>query len=164
MLHRLRLFFLPLGFSLLLLACSGGGEVTRELPTGGSAVNISKARQLLLDEARRWLGVPYSYGGTTRGGVDCSGLVFNVYGKFGVELPRSSRDMFGEGRAVNRGTMLPGDLVFFTNAAGKGITHVGIFVGGEDFIHSSTQRGVITSSLQDVYYRKYYVGARKIIK
>ncbi len=164
MLGHLRNLSVLLGFSLLLFACSGGGETTRsDLPAQG-AVKVSKARQLLLTEANGWLGVPYAYGGTSKSGVDCSGFVSKVYGKFGVGLPRTSREMFEEGRSVTRKTILPGDLVFFTNASGRGITHVGIFVGGTDFIHASTQKGVITSSLEDHYYRKYYVGARKIIK
>jgi cell wall-associated NlpC family hydrolase len=153
------------GLTLLMLACSGGGEAVRERPAHTPpAVKISKARQVLLDEARTWLGVPYAFGGSSRNGVDCSGFVFSVYGKFGVRLPRTSRDMFGEGRAVNRGSMLPGDLVFFANTAGKGITHVGIFLGGANFIHASTRAGVITSSLDEAYYRKHYAGARKIIR
>jgi len=150
---------------LLLSACSSGERTVRETSSVESGkVTISKARQLLLQETRSWLGVPYAYGGTSRRGVDCSGLVFSVYGKYGVKLPRSARDMFNEGRAVNRTSMLPGDLVFFANTAGRGITHVGIFTGGEHFIHASTRAGVITSSLHEEYYRKHYAGARKIIK
>lgn len=150
-----------LGIALLFAACSGTEETVRPQP---STEGISKARQVLLKEARTWLGVPYAFGGNGRNGIDCSGLVYAVYGKFGVKLPRTARDMFGEGRAVNRGSMLPGDLVFFSNTAGRGITHVGIFLGGTDFLHASTQAGVITSSLEDAYYRSHYAGARKIIK
>ncbi len=154
-----------LGFSLLLFACSGGGDTTRETGrSGASAVKVSKARRLLLNEAHGWLGVPYAYGGTSQNGVDCSGLVYQVYGRFGVKLPRSSREMFGEGRPITRSTMLPGDLVFFANTAARGISHVGIFIGGTDFIHSSTQAGVIKSSLDDTYYKSHFAGARKIIK
>lgn len=72
--------------------------------------------------------------------------------------------MYSVGRPVNRKSLREGDLVFFANTAGKGITHVGIYLSGAQFIHSSTTRGVIVSSLGDSYYARHYAGARRVLE
>jgi cell wall-associated NlpC family hydrolase len=118
----------------------------------------------VVDAAYRWIGTPYRSGGTDRDGMDCSGFVTTVYQSIGRTLPRTARELFSEGRAIPLSTARPGDLVFFKNTAGRGITHVGIFTGAQEFLHSSTSKGVIVSRLDDEYYRKHYAGARRILE
>ena len=96
--------------------------------------------------------------------MDCSGFVTQIYADAGVRLPRRARDMYGIGTPVQRGELKPGDLVFFKNTAGHGITHVGIYHGEERFIHASTSRGVVYSSLTEAYYDSHYAGARKVLR
>jgi cell wall-associated NlpC family hydrolase len=109
--------------------------------------------------ARRLLGVPYRYGGDSPSGFDCSGFVRYVYARFGVDLPHSSYADFGLGRRVPRGSLRPGDLVFF-----DGVGHVGMYVGGGRFIHAPhTGTTVQVTSLNDPWYRAAYDGARRVV-
>jgi hypothetical protein len=109
--------------------------------------------------ARRMLGVPYRYGGDSPSGFDCSGFVRYVYGHFGVDLPHSSYADFGLGRGVARGSLRPGDLVFF-----DGVGHVGMYVGGGRFIHAPhTGTFVQVTSLNEPWYRAAYDGARRLV-
>ena len=150
------------------VACGSAVESTGDmrLPPGAPPLpaEISSGRRAVLSESYRWIGTPYRYGGNSRRGVDCSGLVNAVFGRFGVKLPRRARDLARKGRSQERSALMPADLVFFANTAGRGITHVGIYLGKNRFIHSSTSRGVIISSLDESYYRRHYAGARMIIK
>ncbi|MER3456676.1 MAG: peptidoglycan endopeptidase [candidate division GAL15 bacterium] len=115
----------------------------------------------LVSFARRFLGVPYRWGGTGLGGFDCSGFLYAVFRQLGVELPRTSFEMFRAGRPVQRDQLQPGDLVFFTTYA-PGASHAGMYVGGARFIHaSSVGGGVRIDSLDDPYYRPRYLGARR---
>jgi hypothetical protein len=109
--------------------------------------------------ARRLLGVPYRWGGDTPGGgFDCSGFVRYVYAHFGLSLPHSSYADFGLGRQVSRGSLRPGDLVFF-----DGVGHVGMYVGGGRFIHAPhTGTSVQVTSLYEPWYRSTYDGARRL--
>jgi len=110
--------------------------------------------------ARRLLGVPYRYGGDSPGsGFDCSGLVRYVFGHFGLDLPHSSYADFGLGRDVGRGSLRPGDLVFF-----DGLGHVGLYVGAGRFIHAPHSGTTVRiGSLNEPWYRASYVGARRLV-
>ncbi|WP_438348261.1 C40 family peptidase [Paenibacillus sp. FA6] len=110
----------------------------------------------------RTIGVSYKTGGTSTNGFDCSGFTRYVFTKLGITLPRQSSAQFKTGTAVSRNEMRPGDLVFF-NTSGKGVSHVGVFVGSGKFAHASTSRGVIISSLNESYYAKRYVGAKRVM-
>ncbi|MHA0858279.1 C40 family peptidase [Paenibacillus sp. CMAA1364] len=110
----------------------------------------------------RTIGVSYKTGGTTTNGFDCSGFTRYVFLKLGVTLPRQSSAQFKTGTAVSRNEMRPGDLVFF-NTSGKGVSHVGVFVGNGKFAHSSSSRGVMISPLNQSYYAKRYVGAKRVM-
>ena len=161
-------------YSILLLAllfgysgCSSSRKATtasRPTTPGTSYAGLSTERKAVVYEAKRWIGTPYRYGGTGRDGVDCSGFVSRMYAKAGFTLPRTERDMYYSGSAVSLQKARPGDLVFFQNTAGRGITHVGIYMGREEFIHASTARGVITSTLRDGYYHQHFAGLRKVLK
>lgn len=112
----------------------------------------------LYSEAAQWLGTPYRYGGTTRKGVDCSGLVGQIYKKvYRVNLERNTSDMAQKNcRRVGKSSLKAGNLVFFNTSQKKrrGVNHVGIFLKYGYFIHASTSKGVIISNLNEDYYRK----------
>ena len=113
-------------------------------------------------------GTRYRFGGTSKAGMDCSGLVYVSFKEADLELPRVSRDMAKQGRSVPLTKAQPGDLLFFsTSKKGRGINHVGLIVereGGDiQFIHSTTSRGVIISSLDEKYWKNAFVQARKMI-
>ncbi|USG64764.1 NlpC/P60 family protein [Brevibacillus ruminantium] len=107
-------------------------------------------------------GVPYKSSGTTKKGFDCSGFTRYVFDALGIDLPHSSASQFTVGQPVNRKDLQPGDLVFFkTN--GRSISHVGIYIGNDTFVHSESGRGVVNTKLSDPYYwSKRYVGAKRI--
>jgi peptidoglycan DL-endopeptidase CwlO len=108
--------------------------------------------------AMQYLGVPYSWGGASPSGFDCSGFVMYVFSRIGVSLPHSAAAQYGYGSPVSRSELAAGDLVFF-----NGLSHVGIYVGGGSFIHSPHTGDVVKiSSLYDSWYASTYVGARRI--
>lgn len=108
------------------------------------------------------IGVSYKTGGTTTSGFDCSGFTSYVYKKLGLTLPRTSTAQYKVGTAVSKSNLKAGDLVFF-NTSGRGISHVGVYVGDGKFAHSSTSRGVMISPLSQSYYAKRYVGAKRVM-
>jgi cell wall-associated NlpC family hydrolase len=123
---------------------------------------LSARFKRLVEQAMTYLGTPYRRGGTTRRGVDCSGLVGAVYGEQGLDLPRTAVQQFAEGVAVAASDLRPGDLVFFRDTYKRGISHVGIYIGDGRFLHAAGRRhGVIVSELSRPYYRTRYAGARR---
>ncbi|MDH6313738.1 lipoprotein Spr [Parabacteroides sp. PFB2-10] len=119
----------------------------------------------LYNEGSKWLGVPYRSGGLTKKGVDCSGLVTNIYREiYGKQLSRSSADMLKHDcRKVGRDRLQEGDLVFFRTDGSRKKTpnHVGIYLKNGRFIHASTSRGVMVSALSEPYYvRTFITGGR----
>lgn len=123
----------------------------------------------LITYARRFLGTPYRWAGTNlNSGVDCSGFVYSVYKHFGITLNRTSSSMASNGTRVNRADLRTGDLIFFdTSGANNGrISHVGIYIGNGQFIHSSSARktwGVSLSSLNEATYSRQFVTASRIL-
>ncbi|XQU14622.1 C40 family peptidase [Vreelandella titanicae] len=120
-------------------------------------------REALLAQHQRWAGTPYRIGGTSERGIDCSALVRNVYrDTFNLELPRSTRGQVHEGRPIDRQELQAGDLVFF-RPPGR-YNHVGIYVGDGYFLHASTSKGVIISSLNNSYWQRYYWQSRRALE
>ena len=120
----------------------------------------------LVSLAMQYLGVPYVYGGASPSGFDCSGFVYYLCKSLGVSVPRTATSQWKGGYdKVSRSELQPGDLVFFSNyAGGSSIGHVGIYIGGNEFIHSSSPSsgGVIISGMDENYYSARYVGACRI--
>lgn len=103
-----------------------------------------------------WLGVPHRIGGMTKQGVDCSGFVYNVYSQvYGIKLPRTANEMSLVVNKVNRNEMKEGDLVFFARGTSKP-HHVGIYLKDNNFVHTSTSRGVTISNLEDKYWANLF--------
>ena len=118
-------------------------------------------REELVSTAQRFLGVPYRWGGEDRGGFDCSGLTMVSYRLNGLDLPRNSRAQFDAGRPVARQTLQRGDLVFFATQGGRRVTHVGMYIGNDQFIHAPRAgQTVRVASLSNSYFNRTFVGAR----
>lgn len=120
-------------------------------------------QQALLAQHERWVGTPYRLGGTSRGGVDCSALVQNVFEEtFRITLPRTTGEQVSQGRPIARDELVPGDLVFFRPPGTY--RHVGIYVGEGRFLHASSSRGVMISKLDNSYWRRHYWQARRALE
>jgi cell wall-associated NlpC family hydrolase len=124
-----------------------------EAATGDAATAVAAAESAV--------GSPYTSGGTTTAGFDCSGLTRWAYKKAGITLPHSSFDQFLEGEAVEEDDIVPGDLVFF-DTAGSGASHVGIATSATAVISATSSRGVVEHYIDDDYWGAHYVGARRI--
>ncbi len=125
---------------------------------GGSSAFMRR----LVQTSFAYIGVPYVFGGTTPGGFDCSGYVQYVFAKSGVQLPRLADEQFCVGQAVSYRNLRVGDLVFFTTYA-AGASHVGIYLGNDEFINATTSSGVQVSSLSSGYWGSRYIGARRVL-
>jgi hypothetical protein len=118
---------------------------------------------LLQKEFFVWQGTPYRLGGNNKRGIDCSALVKNIYlDSFNIKLPRTTETQVKNGYLVYKNQLQVGDLVFFKT--GWSTRHVGIYMGNNEFIHASTSKGVITSSLENVYWKDKYWQARRILE
>lgn len=124
----------------------------------------------IISAARSYTGTPYKYGGTTRAGMDCSGLLLNSFKAADISLPRTSVDQSKVGKEVKLKELAPGDLVFFaTGKKKREITHVGLVTErrGRDnikFIHASTSLGVVETNIFSEYYQKRFRVARRVIE
>jgi lipoprotein Spr len=164
-----------LAFSLLILvACGPQPRYTsaplekkehKEAPAGetgeGGESKIDKAKMSRIIDS--FVGTPYEYGGEAKSGIDCSGLVKQVYKQYaGFDLPHDTKKLYKLVKHVEEKDLVYGDLVFFSDGWFS-VSHVGIYVGERSFVHSAERFGVIVSSLEEGYYRKRYRGARRVI-
>lgn len=125
-------------------------------------------RYMLVKVAKGFMGAPYKYGGESVRGLDCSAFVKKIYDIFDVQLPRSAREQFKVGYKITKDQLAVGDLVFFkTKRYVKYPTHVGIYIGDDNFIHSSSNRnklGVKVDALSSDFYSKTFIGATRVKK
>ncbi|MFH4964878.1 C40 family peptidase [Gaetbulibacter sp. M235] len=146
-----------------------GADIPKnDLITSTNSSTYSTKALDIIDFAKQFEGVKYKPGGTTKSGMDCSGLVFETFKAFNILLPRISRDMAKEGDKVLIDDVKQGDLLFFKTTSKRNvISHVGLVVtslpGNIEFIHSTTSQGVIISSLVERYWYYSFVEARRML-
>ena len=147
--------------ALLLVAtgCAASGPNGTLVPMGASKAETERR---LRAETERWRGTPHVWGGASRRGVDCSGLVQAFYSDlFGLEMPRTTEQQVREGRRVRRSDLQAGDLVFFRPSAKT--RHVGLYLSGGAFAHASSSSGVTISQLDRRYWDRRYWTARRLL-
>ena len=150
------LVLISVGFS----SCSSSKSTTK------SSRKYSKADKVVAN-AVYYKGTRYKYGGTTRKGMDCSGLIYKAFEKENFKLPRTSRAMSSKGKSISLGRVKRGDLLFFKTGGSSRINHVGLVTsvknGDVKFIHATLKRGVTVSSLKMRYWKKAYRKAKRIL-
>ncbi|MBK1896473.1 C40 family peptidase [Chryseobacterium paridis] len=129
---------------------------------------VSGSINSVLKDAEKYIGTPYKFGGNTSSGFDCSGFTVKVFEENDQRLPRRSSDQAGAGKEIDITDVKPGDLLFFATAGGSRVSHVGIVhdIGNDGeikFIHASTSKGVMISSLNEKYWNKAYLHARRVL-
>jgi peptidoglycan DL-endopeptidase CwlO len=141
--------------ALLILAILPFNTVSAATPDQEEVVRIAKSN----------LGVPYVWGGTTPKGFDCSGFMTYVFGKVGIDLPRTSSEQYSRaGVKVSKSDLQPGDLVFFEKTYSKaGVTHAGIYIGNNEFISATSSKGIKIDSLSSTYWGPKYYGAKRVL-
>ena len=125
----------------------------------------SGSGQDVVHVAKKYKGARYTWGGASPKGFDCSGFTWYVYKKAtGMDIGRGVEEQWNRGRSVEKNAWKPGDIVFFKNTFERGLSHNGIYIGGDEFIHAENERtGVVISSLKSDYYSEHYAGARRLL-
>lgn len=162
---------LSIMFSLLLMSCGSSKKIastTKRSSSSSSGDNISLADKIVWT-AVSYKGVPYKYAGTTKRGMDCSGLLYTSFKTRGVALPRTSYLMYNTGFPIRLGEVKRGDLVFFktTKKSRNKVNHVGLVTSVDNgivkFIHSTTSKGVIVTPLSSNYWKNSFVAAKRVL-
>ncbi|WP_298416721.1 C40 family peptidase [uncultured Kordia sp.] len=169
-----KLLFLLLAFSVL--SCGSSKKTaskrrvvkTKTTKTRTSTKRSSSKSHAIVATALKYKGTRYKYGGTTKKGMDCSGLMYVAFKTHQVLLPRVSYEQAKRGKKISKSSVKKGDLLFFrTNKNKKRINHVGLVVeakkGVIKFIHSTTSRGVLVSSLDERYWKNAFAEARRVL-
>ena len=139
-------------------------ETTPSAPGEPSVVvpPVPVASSAVIDTAMKLRGVPYRNGGSDPSGFDCSGFVQWVFARNGVVLPREVREQYGAGEKIGLRQVRPGDLVFFETVS-RGASHVGLVIGGDQFVHAPSSTGVVrVERFTASYWAKRFIGARRI--
>ncbi|MDA1028791.1 MAG: NlpC/P60 family protein [Bacteroidetes bacterium] len=147
------------------------GDPVSETPSSDEATTEDSGLSLYMEfeqalrtELAPWHGVPHMLGGTARTGVDCSGLIVRVFGDLlSLQTGRTTEQLIQEGQHVSKRQLRAGDLVFFSPTGSKKGSHVGIFLSDHEFTHASSSKGVMTSSLTESYWTRFYETSRRII-
>ena len=174
--RRPSLLFLiiALVFSLSNTACSGSRKardysylLDEDATYSGSVKKVPLKAVKVVSTAQSYIGTPYKFGGASKKGMDCSGLVCTSFKTIDKELPRTSRDMSKKGKQVSKSQLAPGDLVFFSAGSGGKINHVGLVssVRGKEvtFVHATTSRGVREDKLSDPYWKKRFRKGTRVL-
>jgi len=144
---------IPFVFIIILNSCGASKK----------AASVKSTKSKLENQYQLYKGIPYKYGGVDKRGFDCSGFTQIVYNNvFNIQLPRTTEAMMKLGRKISKNNLKPGDLVFFRPS--RKYRHVGVFIGNNIFIHSSTSKGIIKSNLDNPYWKKKYSFAKRILK
>jgi cell wall-associated NlpC family hydrolase len=127
--------------------------------------DASRSGRNVVRVAQNYKGAKYKWGGASPKGFDCSGFTWYVYKKAAdMDISRGVEEQWRRGRSVARGKLQPGDLVFFKNTFERGLSHVGIYIRRDKFIHAENeQTGVVILRLESKYYSKHYGGARRLL-
>ena len=142
------------------------GPATYEALLGRDMPDISRGSshiaRRIVQTSMQYIGVPYVFGGTTPYGFDCSGYVRYVFAQAGISLPRMADEQYYYGTPISTSDLRAGDLVFFSTYT-YGPSHVGIYLGDNNFINASSSRGVVIDSLGNSYWSSTYIGARRVL-
>ncbi|HLR91129.1 MAG TPA: NlpC/P60 family protein [Balneolaceae bacterium] len=145
----------------------GAQPAEREVPIPGRTEyrednRLSSVNETLYSAFDVWRGTPYQFGGNSRNGIDCSAFTQRILDEyFNTAISRSTRGQLQEGVSVRRNQIQPGDLIFFRTQ--RGVLHVGIAMGGDEFLHASVSNGVMISSLSEHYWAGNYLGTRRVL-
>ena len=131
------------------------------VPYGQTFINAGQGAQIVAT-GKKYIGVPYVFGGTTPNGFDCSGFLQYVFKQHGFNIPRLADEQYKLGKAAKTSQLEPGDLVFFSTYE-PGASHCGIYVGNGNFMHASSSKGIRIDALSNDYWRPRFIGGRKII-
>lgn len=154
-------------FALFTVGCATTGNQSSNRDSAQKHAQLQDNRVVtseLKKQLKQWQGTPYRLGGDSLKGIDCSGFVQRTFNdKFDIALPRTTIAQTSQGVKIAKENLQPGDLVFFkTNWRGGSGLHVGIYNGNNQFIHASTSKGVMRSSLNDRYWKQHYYQARRL--
>lgn len=154
---KISAIFAIMAFSLILSGCGSSPKYQRS--------KTSASKQAVIKTAKNMLGVKYRYGGTSPSrGFDCSGLVQYSHKSAGINLPRTTGQQYKASKRVSRKYLKAGDLVFFKTAISRAVSHVGIYLGNNKFIHApSSGKRVKISSMKENYWRKRFTGAGRFL-
>ena len=152
---------------ILLTACASApyhGAKNSSIKVAEKRVDLGdthKIKQILNQQYKDWRYVQHRMGGTSKKGIDCSGLVYRTYRtQFGFDMPRSTEYQSEVGRSIQQGQLIAGDMVFFKT--GIFTRHVGMYIDKGNFLHVSSSKGVMISNLEDPYWTSAYWKARRI--
>lgn len=172
---RMRYITLALLLCLSLSSCKSKRHIVTKKTNSSTTVtrpaiskNTSKTISEIIEHAKSFEGTRYKYGGTTKKGMDCSGLIYTSFLKENIQMPRTTGALSSQGDWIDVNDVQEGDLLFFaTKKNSRSVNHVGIVTssrpGHVEFIHSTTSRGVITSNLSERYWYLAYVQARRVL-
>jgi cell wall-associated NlpC family hydrolase len=148
----------------LILFCLGWWYI-RTCNPGTRANDTAQIQESIKSYGEEWLGTPHRLGGSSKSGIDCSGLVQQFYKyAYDVNLPRSSKAMRDEGYKVERGALRAGDLLIFTaEGSSSRINHSGIYLSDGQFLHTSSSKGVIYSNLSEDYWNRNFLEGRRVL-
>lgn len=142
-------------------ALNGSSNTAGSSSSGNTVTNVTGAQ--ILAEAKKYLGTPYVYGGASPAGFDCSGFVYYVLKQLGFSPNRTPAAQYNHGTYVSKDNLQVGDIVFFAGTYASGISHVGIYAGNGQFIHSPNSRSTVSySDLTSGYWANHYYGARRM--